>query len=107
MCFSIVERPTSRSGGITSPVTSSRGSSAPPTPPPKPARPPPEEPKFRRLDPSVTTDNHRCLELGTLVELCSEPDGDPVFGVVRWIGWLPEYDRSGVGVELVSGLGHN
>ncbi len=28
--------------------------------------------------------------------------GAPCFGVVRWIGWLAEHDRTGVGVELVS-----
>ncbi len=55
-------------------------------------------PQFDRLDPRDTCDNHRELDLGTMVELRA---GDaPHFGVVRWIGWLAEYDRTGVGVEL-------
>ncbi len=39
------------------------------------------------------------LEIGTLVEL--RKDGEPFFGVVRWIGWLNNESVKGVGVELV------
>ncbi len=36
--------------------------------------------------------------MGSLVEL--RRLGLSCYGVVRWVGWLPEHDRTGVGVEM-------
>jgi len=100
---------TSPSPVATSPATPTPPSAAvasTPEPPPRAATP-----KFQRLPSADTADNHKCLEIGSLVELKREKiddgqvgAGEEVFGVVRWVGWLPECDRSGVGVELVRNL---
>ena len=44
----------------------------------------------------------RGFELGTMVEVPTHTPGQPTFGVIRWIGYLPQMkDKLIVGLELV------
>ena len=68
-----------------------------PPPPPKRIEPPPT---FDDLEGSSALDlGLESIEIGTLVSLKS--DGIPIYGVVRWIGCLPESDLEMAGIELV------
>lgn len=72
---------------------------SPPGLPPKPKTlTPPKPPSFECLDDGgVCTD--KSIENGTLVQLSLK--GQPIYGVVKWIGWMDESDMKSVGIELV------
>ena len=78
---------------------SSPGSPPVPALPPKPkSLSPPKPPSFECLDDGGVC-THKSIENGTLVELSLK--GQPIYGVVKWIGWMDESDMKSVGIELV------
>ena len=62
------------------------------SPPPPDTHPPPTDP---------STDPHHQFTIGSMVCLGVQK-GEPLYGVLQWVGTVPDFNGTIAGVELVS-----
>ena len=78
-------------GSHDTPNLSLHSSYCPPSPPPLPVHPPPPPP----------TDPHHQFTIGSMVCIPIQKGG-PLYGVLQWVGTVPDFPGTIAGVELVS-----
>ena len=82
------------------PNCSSHSYHRPPSPPPPPHRDPP--PPSADPVPPPPTDPHHQFTIGSMVRIDVQR-GEPLYGVLQWVGTVPDFTGTIAGVELVIG----